>query len=74
MVPKLAQQRARDHYSWNGSPADVVVIGDSTRDIHAARAAGVRVIAVATGRTPLNQLSQADPATYCRTSPIPAPY
>jgi phosphoglycolate phosphatase-like HAD superfamily hydrolase len=58
---KLAQQRARDHRRWVGSTADVVVVGDSPRDVQAARAAGVRVIAIATGRTPSGQLGQACP-------------
>jgi phosphoglycolate phosphatase len=57
----LAQQRARRHRRWDGRPAGVVVIGDSPRDIHAARTAGVRIIAVATGRTPPGQLRQAGP-------------
>lgn len=58
---KLAQQRAHHHHHRNGNPTDVVVIGDSPRDIQAAHAADVRVVAVATGRTPLDQLSQAHP-------------
>jgi phosphoglycolate phosphatase len=48
----LAQQRARDSRHWTGNAADVVVVGDSPRDVQAAHAAAVRIIAVATGRTP----------------------
>jgi|SRR5579859_207598 len=58
---RLAQQRARATRHWAGTAADVVVIGDSPRDIQAAHAAGVRVIAVATGRTPPGQLRQSGP-------------
>jgi phosphoglycolate phosphatase len=57
---KLARQRAAAARGWaDGSAA--VVIGDSPRDIHAARAAGARVIAVATGRTPLRNCGPPGP-------------
>lgn len=39
---------------------DVVVVGDTPRDIRAARLAGVRVVAVATGAHAAGQLADAD--------------
>ncbi|WNI34374.1 haloacid dehalogenase-like hydrolase [Streptomyces sp. ITFR-6] len=43
------------------SPADVLLIGDTPADIAAGREAGVPVLAVATGRTALPELQQAEP-------------
>ncbi len=43
------------------SPEDIVVIGDTTRDIAAARGAGVRCVAVATGSTTPEELAREEP-------------
>lgn len=40
---------------------DIVVLGDSVRDIDCARAAGLKVLAVASGKTTLLQLSEKKP-------------
>ena len=47
-----------------GSPidrGDVLVIGDTSRDIDCARHAGVKVLAVATGHTPVAELAEHRP-------------
>lgn len=38
-------------------PEDIIVIGDTTRDIDAARAVGVRALVVPTGSTPVSDLA-----------------
>jgi phosphoglycolate phosphatase len=40
-------------------PADALVVGDTPRDVSAARAHGVPVVAVATGRYGVDELRQA---------------
>jgi len=45
----VALERARRHYGRDFLPAHTWFIGDTHHDIHAARACGARVIAVATG-------------------------
>lgn len=44
-----AIERGCEHAGRQLSPREVIVVGDTPRDIHAARANGVRVVAVATG-------------------------
>ena len=48
---KIAQQRAAERTGGSFGDADTVLIGDTPRDVEAALAAGVRVIAVASGRS-----------------------
>jgi phosphoglycolate phosphatase len=58
-LPDIARARAGNH------PADdTIIIGDTPRDIACARAAGVRVIAVATGPFRADDLRHAD--VVCR--------
>ncbi|HET9126066.1 MAG TPA: haloacid dehalogenase-like hydrolase [Solirubrobacteraceae bacterium] len=59
VLPALARRRAgADGRSW---PRDrTIVIGDTPRDIACARADGVRVIGVATGPHPGEELREAD--------------
>lgn len=45
----VALERARRHYDLDFHPAHTWFIGDTHHDIHAARACGARVLAVATG-------------------------
>ncbi len=49
-LPAIAAERAAAHAGRSFEPTDVVVIGDTPRDIACARAHGARVVAVATGR------------------------
>jgi phosphoglycolate phosphatase-like HAD superfamily hydrolase len=53
---RLARDRAQAGYADD----QVVVVGDTPRDITAARAAGVRVIAVTTGSHDALALADAD--------------
>ncbi len=59
-LPAIARRRAGD---GNGGPwprEQTIVIGDTPRDIACARADRVRVIAVATGPHPADELADAD--------------
>jgi phosphoglycolate phosphatase-like HAD superfamily hydrolase len=58
---QLACDRAAALRGWPGCPGRAVVIGDSLRDVQAAREAGTRVVAVASGRTPIGELRGAAP-------------
>lgn len=48
---RTALRRAAAHLGIPLTPRDAVVVGDTSADVRAGRAAGVPVIAVATGRT-----------------------
>jgi phosphoglycolate phosphatase len=48
LVP-IARERLGDHLGPRMAAADIVVVGDTPRDIACARAGGARVVAVATG-------------------------
>lgn len=56
-----AIERARSHAGRHFAEREIVVVGDTIRDIAAARACGVRVLAVATGSTTRDELAAADP-------------
>jgi len=51
-----AVREAESYYGWSG---EAWVIGDTVRDIVAARGAGTKVLAVATGFTPRAELEEA---------------
>ncbi|MFI2190280.1 HAD family hydrolase [Streptomyces sioyaensis] len=55
----VAQQRARHRYGAVFGPDNTVVIGDTVRDVQAARAGGARPIAVATGTYTVAELRAA---------------
>jgi len=54
-------ESASAFYGVDFQPQDVVVIGDTLRDIEAARKMGARVVAVATGGNTYDELREADP-------------
>lgn len=54
---EIARRRARERY---GEPADTVLVGDTPLDVRAARTAGARAVAVATGPYAVDQLRDAD--------------
>jgi phosphoglycolate phosphatase-like HAD superfamily hydrolase len=54
-----AIERARAHARREFAAHEIVVVGDTTRDIEAARACGVQVIAVATGSNTQGELTAA---------------
>jgi phosphoglycolate phosphatase len=56
---RLAQHRARQIRDLPVTDANTVIVGDSTRDVHAARSCHVRSVAVATGRTAVDELTAA---------------
>jgi phosphoglycolate phosphatase-like HAD superfamily hydrolase len=57
---KLAMERfARKNGANDTSPSDVIVIGDTPRDVDCAKANGCRVLAVATGRYGMDELREA---------------
>ncbi|MEW6758850.1 MAG: HAD family hydrolase [Acidobacteriota bacterium] len=60
LVP-VALDRCRRHFGKEFPPDSVWIVGDSERDIRAARTAGVRCAAVATGHTPLEVLEALAP-------------
>lgn len=60
-LPPLALRRARKHLGRRVGPEEAWIIGDTPEDIRCARSAGVRVMAVATGRHDLAQLESHGP-------------
>lgn len=57
----IAIQRAAQRFDLPVEPDQVVIIGDTIRDIACARACGAKVIAVATGHSTKEQLAAAEP-------------
>jgi phosphoglycolate phosphatase-like HAD superfamily hydrolase len=49
-LPRVALERARDAWGVRFPAHEVVVVGDTPRDVQCGRAAGARTVAVATGR------------------------
>lgn len=62
----LAQQRAAEHTGVHFDNDHTVLIGDTPNDVRAALAAGVQIIAVATGKSSINELVDAG-ATFAIT-------
>lgn len=60
-LPAVAQRRARDVLGLDIPGSQVVVIGDTPDDIACARPIGARVIAVATGRFTVEELTRHAP-------------
>ncbi|MEP0548268.1 MAG: HAD hydrolase-like protein [Rhodothermales bacterium] len=60
-LPAIARQRALAHTSRAYGDADVIIIGDTPRDIECGRLGGCRTIAVATGRYDRAALAEHDP-------------
>ncbi|MEM6785240.1 MAG: HAD hydrolase-like protein [Bacteroidota bacterium] len=62
-LPAIAAGRGQTHTGRSYAPDEVVVIGDTPRDIACARHFGARAIAVATGRIDANTLAEHEPDT-----------
>lgn len=60
-LPPLARERAEAVYGRSFDMTTAVVVGDTPEDIRCARANGARVLAVATGRHSVEQLSAHQP-------------
>jgi phosphoglycolate phosphatase-like HAD superfamily hydrolase len=60
LVP-VSRQRLRQRFGREVNAADIVVVGDTPRDIACARAGGTRVVAVATGNFSRAQLEAHQP-------------
>lgn len=60
LVP-IVMTRARARLGYEPQPDDIVIVGDTPRDIACARAGGVRVVAVATGTFSREELEQHAP-------------
>jgi phosphoglycolate phosphatase-like HAD superfamily hydrolase len=59
----IARRRAAEKLGAEPGPEDIVLIGDTPRDVDAARANGTRVLGVATGRFPAEELAGAGAET-----------
>jgi len=68
-VLRAALRRASERGGRRLAPEEALFIGDTTRDIAAARAAGGRILAVATGPQPLEELQAADLAVATLEDP-----
>lgn len=58
-LPAIALLRARETWGVAFSPEDVVVVGDTPRDVQCGRKAGMHTVGVATGHHPLSDLRSA---------------
>jgi phosphoglycolate phosphatase len=68
-----AIDRAREHTGVDHDRDEIVVVGDTERDVDAARACGVRVIAVATGSVGREALAAEQPdAVFDTLAELPA--
>ncbi len=56
-LPLIATVRASSRYRYNFLPADVVIIGDTPRDIACGKNFGARTVAVATGPFTMTELA-----------------
>jgi len=61
----IALQRAQQHFAQSFSPRQTWIVGDTDKDIQAARALGARVLAVATGSYSRQQLEDCGPDVCC---------
>lgn len=57
----IAIERATEHFEWEFSAEDTVIIGDTPKDIACARACGACAIAVATGTFTFEALEAFEP-------------
>lgn len=60
-LPAVANQRASKHFRQEFAPSEIVIIGDSTRDVACAKGYGARAIAVSTGKTSVAELKAENP-------------
>jgi phosphoglycolate phosphatase len=68
---RLAMDRAASHAGRRLDGSDVIVIGDTPRDVACARANGCACLAVATGNFTMEELEAADAVLADLTDPGP---
>ncbi len=61
MLTKLGIERGLERHGVSFDPEGIWIVGDSPLDIQAARYAGVKVLAVATGIHPVSELAELGP-------------
>lgn len=66
-LPHVALERARSLFDRPLAPEDLVLIGDTPRDVEAAQAVGAKSVAVATGRYDMDALRQTQPTVLLET-------
>ena len=59
-LPAIAIRRAEEHWGVRFSSDEVVVVGDTPRDVDCGRTHGTRTVAVATGRFGFDALCETD--------------
>ncbi len=60
-LPAVAHKRAQEYYKANWQPKDIVIIGDAENDVLCAKHYGATSLAVNTGTTTWQELSQHQP-------------
>jgi len=60
-LPPIAMERAATLHGRNFAAQDTIIIGDSILDVACARAHGIRCLAVATGKTSMDDLAATGP-------------
>lgn len=61
-LPRIAMERWREHLNLPVEPRHCVIVGDTPRDLEAARTNGMKCLLVATGRyNPLEELRKIEP-------------
>jgi len=60
-LPAIAARRARELVGVEFSGKEIVIIGDTPLDVACGRHLGVRTVAVATGKHPVDELAACDP-------------
>lgn len=61
-LPPIAMGRAATLHGRNFAVQDTIIVGDSILDVACARAHGIRCLAVATGKTSMDDLAATGPA------------
>ena len=61
MLPQLALISVKDMLKIEPDPSRFVIIGDTPRDIECAKSAGMKCVAVTTGKFDANQLAEFEP-------------
>ena len=72
-LPPVAMQRCAATTGHHVSPSDIIIIGDTPRDIECAQANGCLSVAVATGPYTLDELAAHDPDVLAADLSDPTP-